>query len=141
MHVCCNALVETDRWQRLEYFKGVSVYIIIMLSLYGLWFSFRFAVQVCSHWPELSPKGGNRALQVYNGCLAAQLANRMAFASRSCFDFLLEPEPILVLTLVVAADSAANRVDSGATRIYAESLGNPEVDPKQAQNHPKIEID
>ena len=55
--------------------------------------------------------------------------------------FSFEQESILVLTLVVAADSAANRVDSGATRIYAESLRNPEVDPKQAQNHPKIEID
>ena len=91
------------------------------------------------HWPELSPKGGNRALQVYNGCLAAQLANRVTFASRSCFDFLLEPLSILVLTLVVAADSAANRVDSGATRIYAESLRNPGIDPKQFQNHPKID--
>ena len=85
------------------------------------------------------PQGWNPALQVYNGCLAAQLASSVTFASRGCFDFLLEPESILVLTLVVAADSAANRVDSGATRIYAESLRNPEIDPKQSQNHPKID--
>ena len=91
------------------------------------------------HWPELSPKGGNGALQVYNGCLAAQLASRVTFASRGCFDFLLEPESSLVLTLVVAADSAANKVDSGVTRIYAESLRNLEIDPKQSQNHPKID--
>ena len=78
-------------------------------------------------------------MQVYGGCLAAQLASRVTFASRGCFDFLLEPESILVLTLVVAADSAANRVDSGARRIDAESLRNPEIDPKQSLNHPKID--
>ena len=78
-------------------------------------------------------------MQVYSGCLAAQLANRVTFASRSCFDFLLEPESILVLTLVVAADSAANRVDSGATRIYDESLRNLEIDPKKFQNYTRID--
>ena len=60
------------------------------------------------------PRGGNPALQVYNGCLAAQLASSVTCASRGCLDFFFEQETILVLTLVLAGDS-------GAPIIYAES--------------------
>ena len=81
MHVCCNFLVRTDRWQRLLYFTGVSPcgsrgthpggamsiilrlgrfleaswalwkYIFIMLILCGVSLSFIFSVLDSSKYP------------------------------------------------------------------------------------------